>query len=54
MASWSITDVYPGKDGIVRVVSVKASNKKEIIQRPLAAICVLPFEEVYNTDEIST
>lgn len=37
-----IVDVHPGKDGFIRVVTVKTSTG--IYQRPLSKICVLPIE----------
>ncbi|XP_011858760.1 PREDICTED: uncharacterized protein LOC105556288 [Vollenhovia emeryi] len=37
-----ITEVHPGKDGLVRVVEVKTTTG--IYQRPLSKICILPVE----------
>ncbi|XP_044747143.1 uncharacterized protein LOC123308514 [Coccinella septempunctata] len=36
-----IIDVFPGKDGIVRVVNVKTANG--VFKRPVSKICVLPI-----------
>jgi hypothetical protein len=37
-----IIEVFPGKDGIVRVVSVKTPNG--ILKRPICKICPIPIE----------
>ena len=37
-----ITEVFPGSDGLVRVVLVK--TKKGNFKRPISKICLLPFE----------
>ncbi len=38
-----ITDVHPGKDGIVRVVTVKTTNSS--FKRDTQKICILPTED---------
>jgi hypothetical protein len=37
-----IVDVHPGKDGIVRVISVKMGDK--VFKRPVTKVLLLPFE----------
>jgi hypothetical protein len=37
-----IVDVHPGKDGIVRVISVKMGDK--VFKRPVTKVSLLPFE----------
>jgi hypothetical protein len=37
-----IVDVHPGKDGIVRVISVKIGDK--VFKRPVTKVSLLPFE----------
>ncbi|XP_055623814.1 uncharacterized protein LOC129767198 [Toxorhynchites rutilus septentrionalis] len=37
-----IIELHPGKDGVVRVVTLKTSNG--ILTRPVAKICILPIE----------
>ncbi|XP_050294945.1 uncharacterized protein LOC126735061 [Anthonomus grandis grandis] len=39
-----ITDVHPGKDGVVRVVSVRISNGN-ILKRSIVKVCPLPISE---------
>jgi len=41
-----VVELHPGKDNLVRVVSIKTSNG--IIKRSLAKICILPIEEGKN------
>lgn len=40
-----IVDVHPGKDGVVRVVSLKTA--KGVYKRPTSKICLLPFEKFH-------
>ena len=47
-----ITDLHPGPDSLVRVVSVKTNNG--IIKRPLVKICKLPSQEVYSGNQKSS
>ncbi|XP_062539283.1 uncharacterized protein LOC134207593 [Armigeres subalbatus] len=44
-----ITAVHPGKDNIVRVVSLRTA--RGIIKRPTAKICLLPFSDATNDVE---
>lgn len=44
-----ILEVFPGKDDVVRVVSLKTADG--IIKRPIAKICILPVEPVANSEE---
>ncbi|KYN13710.1 hypothetical protein ALC57_14112 [Trachymyrmex cornetzi] len=37
-----VEEVFPGPDGIVRVVSVRTT--KGIYKRPITKLCILPFE----------
>lgn len=37
-----VTETHPGKDGLVRVVSIKTKNS--IIKRPVSKICLLPID----------
>uniref|UniRef100_A0A182NQ36 DUF5641 domain-containing protein n=1 Tax=Anopheles dirus TaxID=7168 RepID=A0A182NQ36_9DIPT len=39
-----ITETHPGRDGIVRVVTVKTANSDKV-KRPVAKLCLLPIEE---------
>jgi hypothetical protein len=38
-----ITRIYPGKDGITRVASIKTSHAKEELQRPVEKLALLPI-----------
>lgn len=38
-----VTELHPGQDGVVRVVSLKLSNGS-VLKRSIAKICVLPLE----------
>lgn len=38
-----IEEIHPGKDGLVRVVTLRTS--KGILRRPITKICLLPYEE---------
>lgn len=42
-----ITDVHPGKDGIVRVVTLKTATG--ILTRPVEKLCILPLPNDDNT-----
>lgn len=37
-----VTEVHPGSDGVVRVVTVKCTNG--LFKRSVAKICILPIE----------
>uniref|UniRef100_A0ABD2WTZ1 Integrase catalytic domain-containing protein n=3 Tax=Trichogramma kaykai TaxID=54128 RepID=A0ABD2WTZ1_9HYME len=41
-----IIEVFPGKDGLIRVVRLKTANS--VLMRPVAKISVLPLEENYS------
>ncbi|KAF2903195.1 hypothetical protein ILUMI_02997 [Ignelater luminosus] len=43
-----ITAIHPGKDGVVRVVSVR--TKTGVTKRALSKVCLLPTEEVQISD----
>ena len=38
-----VVDVHPGKDGLVRVVTVKTANS--IFERPIVKLLVLPIDQ---------
>lgn len=38
-----IHELHPGEDGVVRVVTVKTATN--LLQRPVAKLCVLPSQE---------
>lgn len=45
-ANWRlgrVTEVFPGKDNVIRVASVRCGNA--VFKRPLAKLCVLPISE---------
>lgn len=42
-----INDVHPGKDDLIRVVTVKMESGK-LLKRPITKLCVLPVLEDYN------
>lgn len=44
-----IDEIHPGKDGVVRVVTVKTSTGT--YQRPLSKVCLLPISEASSTCE---
>ncbi|CAG7632968.1 unnamed protein product [Allacma fusca] len=44
-----VTEIHPGRDGHVRVVSLKTSDG--IIQRPISKLSLLPMESPSETDE---
>lgn len=46
-----IVAVHPGDDKLVRVVSLRTS--RGIIVRPVTKICLLPMEEMFETDQQS-
>ncbi|XP_011684943.1 PREDICTED: uncharacterized protein LOC105448195 [Wasmannia auropunctata] len=45
-----ITDVHPGTDGLVRVVTIKTASTT--LQRPIAKICPLPIESRERSDDV--
>lgn len=44
-----ITAVHPGKDGIVRVVSVR--TRTGVTNRAVSKVCLLPVEEAVTNQE---
>ena len=38
-----IYEVYPGKDGVIRVVSIKTA--RGIVKRAITKICILPIHD---------
>lgn len=41
-----ITEVHPGSDGLIRVVSLKC--KKSVLKRSVHKLCLLPTENESN------
>ncbi|XP_055522661.1 uncharacterized protein LOC129716847 [Wyeomyia smithii] len=47
-----ITDVHPGSDGVIRVVTVKTANG--IYKRPVCRVCPLPDDEIATQMNLSS
>ncbi|XP_055387374.1 uncharacterized protein LOC129615957 [Condylostylus longicornis] len=47
-----ITEIHPGPDGLVRVVTLK--TKDNMLKRSIAKICLLPVDTMENYDETET
>ncbi|XP_055388196.1 uncharacterized protein LOC129616592 [Condylostylus longicornis] len=47
-----ITEIHPGPDGLVRVVTLK--TKDNVLRRSIAKICLLPVDTMENYDETET